>query len=89
MQGDGDGFRPNDTITRHQAAIVLCKMKGIEPMTGDTDYDDDASIADWAKGYVKAATAAGIFKGEGDDFNPQRYLRRCEGAAILVRSANK
>ncbi|NBK80322.1 S-layer homology domain-containing protein [bacterium D16-76] len=90
MQGDGDNFfNANDNITRAQAAIVLCKMKGIEPMTGDTDYDDDASIADWAKGYVKAATAAGIFKGEGDDFNPQRYLRRCEGAAILVRSANK
>ena len=89
MQGDGDGFRPNDTITRQEAAIVLCKYKGIAPEDGATTYDDDATIADWAKGYVKAATTANIFEGNGDPFDPARQLRRCEGAAILVRSANK
>lgn len=89
MQGDGDGFRPNDTITRQEAAIVLCKYKGIAPEDGATTYGDDATIADWAKGYVKAATTANIFEGNGDTFDPARQLRRCEGAAILVRSANK
>lgn len=88
MTGDPDGnFAPSRALNRQEAAKVMCIMNGLAEEAGETTYADNATISDWAKGYVKAATTAGIFKGEGEDFNPGRYLRRCEGAAILVRSA--
>ena len=90
INGVGDNnFDPGANITREQAAAIVCRVNGIKEEAGNTTYADDANISTWAKGYVKAATTSGIFEGEGEGFNPQRPLRRCEGAAILVRSTSK
>ena len=84
--GSTDGnFHPDDLITREQAAIIMCKVKGVPIGEGSTTFADNNKIADWSVKYVNAAVKAGIFQGVGNnEFAPQRTLMRCEAAQILV-----
>ncbi len=89
--GDSKGnFNPGDSITREQAAVILCRMKDLDTTAGRTTFADDASIADWAVESVNAVVKANYFQGVGNNqFDPKRPMMKCEGAAILVRSATK
>lgn len=51
--GDGSGcFRPDDTITRQEAAVILLRaytlLGGTVPETAEAAFPDAAEIADWA-----------------------------------------
>jgi|GEM_PF-2224557 hypothetical protein len=49
-------------------------------------YNDDASIANWAKDAVQKVTDAGIMLGdENNNFNPRANLTRQEAAVIIER----
>ena len=49
-------------------------------------YNDDASIAGWAKDAVKKVADAGIMLGdENNNFNPRANLTRQEAAVIIER----
>lgn len=65
VKGDGNGtFRPDDTITRQEAAVMIAKAinggKDVDqfysntgkPKDTKTDFKDDTSIAVWADGAV-------------------------------------
>ena len=49
-------------------------------------YNDDSSIANWAKEAVKKVGQAGIMLGdENNNFNPRANLTRQEAAVIIER----
>ncbi len=82
--GSNGKITPRDNISREQTAVVMCRVFGIEPMDGVTNYADDELIASWAKGYVKAATAAGFFGGVGENkFEPQKDINRASVVKML------
>lgn len=87
ISGDEQGlFRPNDKITRQEAAIVLAKAKGL-PGNGSVGvFTDGGSIPGWSRAYVGAAVQAGILKGYPDgSFRAEASIRRCEAIAALDR----
>ncbi len=84
MLGDGEYQRPNDPVTRQEAAVLFARAFGLAEGSGSLSYPDSASIASWARGYVSAMTAAGYL--QGDDagrFRPTDPLTRCQTVTIL------
>lgn len=81
----GDGLvRPNDKITRQEAAILICRAMGIPEKAGSTSFADDASIASWAKGYVNALASADLIAGVGDNrFAPTDSINRASVVKML------
>lgn len=78
-------FRPNQVITREQAA----KMLG-NAMNGKTATEllflDKERIANWAKDEVEALTAAGIIHGYPDGtFRPKLTVNRAEGVEFIFQ----
>ena len=103
IKGYGDGtFRPNDTITRQEAAVILASIKGIKEDTYTdingkeihkdtlTKFDDDKLIPTWADKSVDELSKLGVIKGykEGDKvyFNPANQIQRAEALVMIQRS---
>ena len=87
IDGDDKGnFNPTDPITREQMAKILCQAKQLKVTVPEKTFDDDAKIAEWAKGYVYACQEAGIMEGDNGSFRPTDNATRAEGAAVLVRA---
>ena len=87
IAGDDKGnFNGEDAITREQMAKFLCQALQLKVTIPEKTYDDDAKIAQWAKGYVYACQEAGIMEGDNGSFRPADNATRAEGAAVLVRA---
>lgn len=73
ITGYDDGtFKPDNTVTRAEAATMIVRMLGLadEVEQGDTNFTDVAAD-NWASGYINVAEANGIINGMGDGtFNP-------------------
>ena len=92
MSGDGDTgkFRPNDPITRQEAACAIANAKDLVG-TSSTKFNDDAKIASWASAKVYACYAAGVLNGDKDtgNFRPTDNISRAEAATIVLQAASK
>ena len=87
IDGDDKGnFNGEDPITREQMAKILCQALQLKVTIPEKTFDDDAKIAQWAKGYVYACQEAGIMEGDNGSFRPADNATRAEGAAVLVRA---
>ena len=87
-KGFEDGtFRPNETITRAQAAVLICNAKGLTPNEYGADHFTDVSqIPNWARGAVGAAVSAGYLSGYPDGtFYPNKGMTRAEAVSTLDR----
>lgn len=92
FQGDENGFRPSDKITRAEAAAIIYRMA-----TGDVDnrqndlYKDystfvDVNSDDWFAGYVGYCQNAGYIKGTTPTtFNPYGQVTGYEVLAMILR----
>ncbi len=94
VSGYPDGtFKPNNPITRQEAAKVIVAAKAFDVTSIDVTkilenakFTDSAEIGDWAKPYVAAAFDLGILKGYPDgSFGPAANITRAETAAIGYR----
>ncbi|NDO45642.1 S-layer homology domain-containing protein [Clostridium sp. MD294] len=86
--GFEDGtFRPNETITRMQAAVFIYNAKGLTPNEAGADvFTDAASMPSWAKGAVGAAVSAGYMSGYTDgSFGGNKGMTRAEAVSTLDR----
>lgn len=91
VTGYPDGtFRPNDAISRQDAAIML---KRLAALTGNAasgngrTFTDDAQISDYARDGVAFVTAAGLMNGHANgSFAPRAQITR-EQAVITVMNA--
>ncbi len=84
INGDGTGlFRPNDQITREEAAVIFANAFGIPQNADVSAFSDAEEIADWAKGYVGGMTEAGYLSGDDGAYRPKRALTRAEMVTIL------
>ncbi|MEG2001190.1 MAG: S-layer homology domain-containing protein, partial [Evtepia sp.] len=87
MKGDGTNANPNGTITREEATTMLGRALAIAPSTGDLTFTDKATVADYAKGYVKAMNEKGIIKGiSAGVFGAKSSITRASVATILDRA---
>ena len=85
MQGDGNGIiRPNDSITREEAAVMFARAFGIQ--TGDQaslSYQDADEISDWAKSTVSKMSSLDYINGYDGQFRPQDPITRAEIVTIM------
>jgi len=82
-------FAPNESLTREQAAVIISKIMKLksDPAAAEAFTDRD-KISSWAKEYVGAVVAAGLFKGYDADnsFRPQNSIKRAEAIVALDRT---
>nr|WP_312579435.1 S-layer homology domain-containing protein [Sedimentibacter sp.] len=78
-------FRPNDNITREQAAAILSRIQYLGENTDVAkDFSDNEKISSWALGTVGAAAEAGFISGyENGSFKPLNNLTRAEAVTML------
>ncbi len=89
MGYEDNTFRPNDHITREEAAVLLVRIYDTingaqEGLSPPPLYDDQGSISTWALEDVRKARALGLLSGKpGNMFKPKDYITRAETAAAL------
>jgi len=88
LQGYDGNIRPNDPITREEAAKVLVSVFESyykqEVVGGMLTFSDKDNISSWAKQSVEKAVETGLIKGfETGEFAPKQNLKR-EQAMVMV-----
>ncbi|MDY4213753.1 MAG: S-layer homology domain-containing protein [Eubacteriales bacterium] len=90
VKGVGDNrFGTGETITRQDAAVMVYNTAVMLEMMSkaeDTDivFEDEASMADYAKDAIYTMAENGIINGvDGVNFAPCDYLTRAEAAKII------
>lgn len=81
-----DTFAPRATLTRAQFSKMLAGAVGIPPVFPEQPTFQDVKAEKWSYGWVEAAAAAGLVKGEQGRFRPDDALTREEMMAMLVRA---
>lgn len=80
-------FKPYDILTRAEAAVILNHV--INPKTAtcvETNYRDINSVPSWAVQSVKNMTSCGIFKGNDENFSPEKAVTRAESAELCYQA---
>lgn len=85
MNGYPDGFfRPNNPITRAEAAATLKSM--LYPGETESSNRFSDALPDWAINAINVTAKHGIFSGDTQNrFRPNDYLTRAEAAVILAK----
>lgn len=95
IQGSDGKFRPNDVITREEAAVVLQKL--VQYKAGSqasnsgvtASFKDMTTVSEWAKQAVSELKAKGVLDGKGDNnFDPRGKVTRAEIAKLLYGIIN-
>ncbi|WP_411350116.1 S-layer homology domain-containing protein [Paenibacillus sp. WLX2291] len=101
LQGDTSGkFRPNDTITRQEMAVMLDRVIQQNHLLSATAaesasnpmnrFPDLGQSATWARQAIVNLDASGLLQGnESGLFKPQNSLTRAESASIITRLLDK
>lgn len=86
LKGYDDGtVRPNEKITREQAAVMLSRVMKLDGTnTASAGYQDQDKVSSFAVSSVNAMKAAGYMKGDANgNFAPQSAVTRAEIATVL------
>ena len=81
-------FRPDDIVTREEAAVVLTRSIGLNVEDLDSGFFNMGDgIAAWAINHVNALAERGIMRGNANgSFEATRAMRRGEFAATISRA---
>lgn len=90
VNGYPDGtFKPDNQITRAEFVSILDKLLNLSDYSPLAPDFSDVSSKDWFYQAVENAVYAGIIKGYGRSFSPDRQVTREEAAVILVNALGK
>ncbi|MBQ7921511.1 MAG: S-layer homology domain-containing protein [Clostridia bacterium] len=81
----GVNFRPGDTITRAEAAVILNAIIGAQTPEIQPVFADNSTIPVWAGPSLYALNDLGIMRGTGSgNISPDATLNRAQTAQILL-----
>ena len=89
ITGYADGtVKPNNPISREEAAVVIMKVKKlVQNETAADKFTDASSISEWSKGGIGAAVANGIMSGYPDGtFQASNSITRAEAVVALSKA---
>lgn len=88
---DDNTMRPNDPITRQEAAVVITKLNQLTPDASKAvGFRDSESFEDWSMPYIGAVAEATFMRGdENGNFLPTKDLTRAEAVVLLTKSAEE
>lgn len=80
-------FRPNDAITREEAAIMLTNAGLLKTYGTPTRhaFNDVQGLSDVSKHAIQAVDEHGIMQGDLQTFRPYQSLTREEAATVIMR----
>ena len=88
INGDNKGnFNPNSSVTRAEAAAMICRMLGMEEdaKQASTTSFTDVPTNHWANGYIAKAAEQGIINGYGNGkFGPNDSVTYAQMIKMLV-----
>lgn len=80
-------FRPNDTVTRAEAAAIMCRIIGGTPSGAVSVFADEGEENSWAESDISAVIELGIMScGEDGSSGASLPLNRAETAQMLMNS---
>ncbi|HPF20566.1 MAG TPA: S-layer homology domain-containing protein [Syntrophomonas sp.] len=87
IKGFDDGtYRPDEGLTRAQAACLLIRAAGITPDVTLSVSFTDVPADHWARASIAAAVQAGYIKGFPDKrYHPEEQLTRAQAATLVLR----
>ncbi|MFA7147643.1 MAG: S-layer homology domain-containing protein, partial [Syntrophomonadaceae bacterium] len=90
INGFPDGtYHPGEGLTRAQAAVLFCKIRGLNPTEKNSTFNDVVGNH-WAAGYIAAAVKAGYITGFPDGtYRPQATLTRAQGINLFLQLATE
>jgi len=95
VQGDGNTFNPNGTITRQDMMIMIARaLEALNKLNAQGNeqsleaFDDADRIAEYAKGSIAKLVEAELVQGSYGKLNPLAALTRAEAAVLLYRIYN-
>ncbi|MGG3282143.1 S-layer homology domain-containing protein [Paenibacillus solani] len=94
VQGSGGNFRPMDTVTREEAAVMIAKMAAYMGKTkkneaSNSSFADIGLTSSWAVDAVNEVKTLGIMSGKvGNRFDPKGHVTRAELAKMLYQVLN-
>lgn len=83
LRGDGESFRPNDTITRGEMAVILNQVMNYQRKADNTYTDLGQSFYTDA---VLKATASGIMANSGTELKPEEPITRQEAVVMMAKA---
>ncbi len=84
-------FRPDEFITREDAAVIIdriFKLKNINLSNGNKQFEDSQNVSDYAKESVAILANAKIINGDGIRFYPKNLISRGETAVLVCNCEN-
>lgn len=81
-------FRPNDEITKYEAASIMAELMNISEFTGEDVMESENLIPVWARQSVYAMSSVGIFDYSEDASVMTGTVTRAECAEYLYRMIN-
>ena len=82
-------FRPDDSITRAEAAVILNAILGADTPDVIPTFADTSAIPAWASPSLYALNSLGILRGTGDGYlAPGATLSRAQTAQMLLTVKN-
>ncbi|MGE5390204.1 MAG: S-layer homology domain-containing protein, partial [Deltaproteobacteria bacterium] len=87
MKGFSDGsYHPQEGLTRAQAAVVVAKAAGLNPVSPEKSSFTDVPLDHWAAAYIESARNAGYISGFPDEtYRPDDKLTRTQGISLIMR----
>jgi len=97
IEGYDDGsFRPENTMTRAEMAVVLCKMIGLTEFDANANQNmdsrfNDVKAGEWYTGWINLAESRGLFEGLqfSDTFSPNEVLTNTDLLTVCVNALGK
>ena len=91
VDGDFNGnaliFRPNDTVTKEEAAVIMARLLGVDTGGEEVEYSQFAQVSVHALPHVYAMCLLGIFDFDDGEFCGSDTLTRAKTAEYLYRLA--
>lgn len=86
VKGYNGSFKPDEYITRQDAAVILDRILGGAGDAAAVTFEDAAEISGYAAEAVGRLCAEGILQGYDNKFNPRADITRGETAAMLYKA---
>ncbi len=84
MQGYDGKISPEASLTREEAAVMICRTLGIlQEESMERSFADENMVSVWAKPYVNALVNAKLLNGADGKLNPKNTITRAEVVTIL------
>lgn len=91
VDGDFNGealiFRPNDTVTKEEAAVIMARLIGVGTKGEEVEFSPFREVSVFAQSHVHALHILGVFEYQDEGFCGSDTLTRAEVAEYLYRLA--